>query len=215
MFLWNTGNRAPQATEPVGLSSVPEKPLLRMKGYAPMSIPRRAMQLCLALAASSILLGVPSPAHAANKGDISLGYSRTGNNTFYSGTGGLNGWDLDGQVHWKPFIGVEGDVSHYGLGADSGVPRTTAVLFGPKLSVGAAGFRFFGHFLIGGEHSANSSATIPISHGSFAYALGAGADVPMAPFFAWRVQVDRFTAPLIAPAHGTPVRFTTGVVFRF
>ncbi len=180
-----------------------------------MPIPRRAVQLCLALATSSILFGLPSPAHAANKGDVSLGYTRTGNNTFYPGAGGLNGWDLDGQIHWKSVLGVEGEVAHYGLGADSSVPRTTTVLFGPKASVGAARFKFFGHFLLGGEHSANSSATLPVSGGSFAYALGAGADVPIAPFFAWRFQVDRFTAPLVAPAGGTPVRFTTGIVFRF
>jgi hypothetical protein len=176
---------------------------------------RWALRASLLLALDTILLGSPSVARAANMGDISLGYSRTGDNTFYPNVGGLNGWDVDGQIHWKPFIGAEGDVAHYGLGADSSIPRTTSVLFGPKLSVGAAGFKFFGHFLVGGEHSANSGGPTPISHGSFAYALGGGADLPLAPFFAWRVQVDRFTAPLIAPAGGTPLRFTTGIVFRF
>lgn len=180
-----------------------------------MPIPHRALQLCLALATSSILFSLSSPAHAANKGDVSLGYSRTGNDTFYPNVGGLNGWDLDGQIHWKSVLGVEGEVAHYGLGADSSVPRTTTVLFGPKASVGTAGFKFFGHFLLGGEHSANSGGPSPISHGSLAYALGAGADVPIAPFFAWRVQVDRLSAPLISPSNGTHARFTTGIVFRF
>lgn len=180
-----------------------------------MPTPQRAFQLRLSLAIFCILLILPSLARAANKGDISLGYSRTGDNTFYPNVGGLNGWDLDGQVHLKPFIGVEGDVAHYGLGADSSTPRTTTVLFGPKLSVGAAGFKFFGHFLAGGEHSANSGGPTPVSQGSFAYALGAGADLPIAPFFAWRVQVDRLSAPLISPSNGTHARFTTGIVFRF
>ncbi len=180
-----------------------------------MLIPHRALRLGFALATASVLLGLPSLVHAANTGDISLGYTRTGNDTFYPNVGGLNGWDIDGQIRWKSVLGVEGDVAHYGLGADSGIPRTTTVLFGPKASVGAAGFKFFGHFLIGGEHSANSGGPTPVSHGSFAYALGAGADVPIAPLFAWRFQVDRFTAPLIAPAGGIPVRFTTGIVFRF
>jgi hypothetical protein len=180
-----------------------------------MPIPHRAFQLRLSLATFCILLILPSLSRAANLGDISLGYSRTGDNTFYPNVGGLNGWDLDGQVRWKPFIGVEGDVAHYGLGADSSIPRTTTVLFGPKLSVGAAGFKFFGHFIVGGEHSANSGGPTPISHGSFAYALGAGADLPLAPFFAWRVQVDRLSAPLISPSNGTHARFTTGIVFRF
>jgi len=180
-----------------------------------MPIPHRAIQLCLALAIPSILLSLPSPAHAANKGDISLGYSRTGNNTFYSGAGGLNGWDLDGQIHWKSVLGVEADVAHYGLGAGSAVPRTTTVLFGPKASVGTAGFKVFGHFLLGGEHSANSGGPAPISGGSLVYALGAGADVPIAPFFAWRVQADRFSAPALSPSNANHFRFTTGIVFRF
>ncbi len=186
-----------------------------MKGYAFMPIPQRALPICLALAIASILLGLAPTAHAANKGDISLGYSRTGNNTFYPNVGGLNGWDLDGQVSWKPFIGIEGDVAHYGLGAGSGVPRTTTFLFGPKISVGAAGFKFFGHFLVGGEHSANSSTVIPISGNALTYAAGAGLDAPIAPFFAWRVQLDRISAINQSPANGTHARFTTGIVFRF
>jgi hypothetical protein len=167
------------------------------------------------LAVGAILLDLPSPAYAANQGDISFGYSRTGSNVFYPNTPGLNGWDLDGQIHWKPLIGVEGEVAHYGIGANNAVPRTTTVLFGPKVSAGAAGFKFFGHFLVGGEHSANSGGPTPISGGSFAYVLGAGADVPIAPLFAWRVQVDRFSAPAESPSNGMPIRFTTGIVFRF
>jgi hypothetical protein len=180
-----------------------------------MPIPHRVFQLRLSLAIFCILFTLPSLARAANRGDISLGYSRTGDNTFYPNVGGLNGWDLDGQVRWKPFIGAEGEVAHYGLGADSSTPRTTTFLFGPKLSVGAGGFKFFGHFIAGGEHSANGGGPTPVSHGSFAYALGAGADLPIAPFFAWRVQVDRLSAPLISPSNGTHARFTTGIVFRF
>lgn len=58
------------------------------------------------------------------KGDICLGYSRTGTDAFYSNVGGLNGWEsaLHIKLH-KPFIGIEGDVSHYGLGANSTVPE--------------------------------------------------------------------------------------------
>ena len=180
-----------------------------------MPIPHWVSRICVLLTLCAILLDLPSPAHAADKGDVSLGYSRTGSNIFYPNTPGLNGWDVDGQIHWKTFIGVEGDVAHYGLGANDTVPRTTSILFGPKVSVGAAGFKFFGHFLMGGEHSASSGGPTPISGGSFAYALGAGADVPIVPFFAWRVQIDRFSAPIQSPSNGAPVRFTTGIVFRF
>jgi hypothetical protein len=176
-------------------------------------VSHRALRIFVATTFGALLLNLP--VHAASKGDIGLGYSRTGSNIFYPNTPGLNGWDLDGQIHWKTFIGVEGDVAHYGLGANDIVPRTTSVLFGPKVSVGAAGFKLFGHFLMGGEHSANSEGPGHISGGSFAYALGAGVDVPIVPLFAWRVQIDRLSAPSQSPSNGTPVRFTTGIVFRF
>lgn len=181
----------------------------------PMSIPHRVLSIFCALAVGVILLDLPAPARAASKGDVFFGYSRTGGDTFYPNAGGLNGWELDGQVRWKPFLGIEGDVARYGMGADAVVPRTTTVLFGPKLSLGAAGFKVFGHFLMGGEHSANNSAASPISGGAFAYALGGGGEIPIAPSFAWRVQVDHLSAPSQSPSDGTHVRFTTGVVFRF
>ena len=181
----------------------------------PPLIPRWALRICVVLTVGAILFELPVALHAANKGDISLGYSRAGSDIFYSNTPGLNGWDVDGQIYWKTFIGIEGDAAHYGLGANSTVPRTTSVLFGPKGSVSVAGFKFFGHLLLGGEHSANSGGPTSISGGSFAYVIGAGADVPVFPFFAWRVQIDRFSAPVQSPSNGTPVRFTTGIVFRF
>jgi hypothetical protein len=179
-----------------------------------MPLPRQALRVFCLLAWALLLMQSPALAHAANKGDVSFGYSRSGSDIFYPNTPGLNGWDLDGQVHWKPFIGIEGDVAHYGLGANSSVPRTTAVLFGPKVSVGPSAFKVFGHFLAGGEHSANSGGA-PISGGAFTYAYGAGADVPIAPFLGWRVQLDHLSAPSQSPSQGTHVRFTTGIVLRF
>ena len=180
-----------------------------------MPIPQLALRASLTLAFGAILLSISTPACAATKGDVFFGYSRTGNNTFYPNAGGLNGWELDGQLRWKPFIGIEGDIARYGMGANAAVPHTTTVLFGPKLSLGTAGYKLFGHFLIGGEHSANSSASTPISGGALTYALGAGAEGPIAHFFAWRVQVDRISAINQSPSGGTHARFSTGVVFRF
>jgi len=180
-----------------------------------MPFPQQAPRIFWLFASIAILIGFSAEARAAGKGDVYFGYSRTGSDIFYPGTGGLNGWDLDGQFHWKPFIGIEGDIGHFGVGASSNVPRTTTVLFGPKVSVGPSAIKVFGHFLVGGEHSANNSAAAPVSGGAFAYALGAGADVPFAPFFGWRVQVDHLSAPTQSPGEGTHVRFTTGIVLRF
>lgn len=168
----------------------------------------------LILFSSVLILSAPVIRAQIPKGDIYVGYSRTGSDTFYSGAGGLNGWE--GAMHvklHKPFLGIEGDLSHYGLGANSGVPRTTAFIFGPRITVGALGPKVFGHALIGGEHSSNSDGSI--SGTALAYALGGGLDVPIAPFFAWRVAGDYIHATGRNPSGGTPARFSTGLVFRF
>ena len=87
-----------------------------------------------------LLLFLPPPAHAAGpSGDLYLGYSRLGANTFNPNTDGLNGWEAAGHFHVMPFVGVEADVSHYGLGASSNISHSTTVLAGPRVTVGAAG----------------------------------------------------------------------------
>lgn len=145
--------------------------------------------------------------------DAFFGYSRTGSDAFYSGTGGLNGWEAALHIHLHPFLGVEGDVAHYGLGASSSIPRTTTYLFGPRVSVKAIGINLFAHGLIGGEHSSNSDGSI--SGGAFTYDIGGGVDVPILPFFAWRFSADHITAPSQSPGSADPARFNTGLVLRF
>ena len=179
-----------------------------------MFIPRRIVSVLLPVVCFAAVFAAAPCAHAASN-DIFFGYSRTGNDTFYPNVGGLNGWDAAVQIHTAPFLGMEADVAHYGLGASASVPRTTTVLFGPRLTVGAAGIRLFVHGLVGGEHSANGNVGSHISGGGLAYALGGGFDVPIAPFFAWRVAGDRISAPTVSPGNGTPARFSTGLVFRF
>lgn len=175
------------------------------------------LSVVILLATSSILFSTSPLAHSqVPKGDVYLGYSRTGTDIFYPNVGGLNGWE--GAMHvklHKPFLGVEGDVSHYGFGANSTVPRTTIVMGGPRITLGALGPKVFAHALIGGEHSANSGGPTPISGGAFTWALGGGLDVPFAPFFAWRVAGDYLRAPTQSPSGSTPARFSTGLVFRF
>lgn len=182
-----------------------------------MPISKLILSVGILLVSSSILLSIsPSAQAQVPKGDVYLGFSRTGSDTFYPNVGGLNGWE--GAMHVKlhmPFLGVEGDVSHYGLGASSSVPRTTIVMVGPRITVGALGPKVFAHALVGGEHSANSSGPTPISGGALTWALGGGLDVPIAPFFAWRVAGDYLRAPTQSPAGSTPARFSTGLVFRF
>lgn len=156
---------------------------------------------------------LPSSAASLRNHDAFFGYSRTGSDAFYPHTGGLNGWEGALHIHLYPFLGVEGDVAHYGLGADSVVPRTTTYLVGPRVSVKALGINLFAHGMLGGEHSANGDGSI--SGGSFAYDLGGGLDLPILPFFAWRFSADRIDAPSQSPSGGDHARFNTGLVFRF
>jgi hypothetical protein len=145
--------------------------------------------------------------------DAFVGYSRTGSETFYPNVGGLNGWEVALHIHLHPFLGVEGDVAHYGLGASASVPQTT-VMVGPRVSVKALGVNLFAHGLVGGEHSANSAGA-RVSGGTLAYAIGGGVDLPVLPFFAWRFGADRISAPTISPDSSNKFRVNTGLVFRF
>jgi hypothetical protein len=127
----------------------------------------------------------------------------------------LNGWNAAVHIHMRPFLGAEGDVAHYGLGADSTVPKTTTFMAGPRVTLKALGVGLFVHGLVGGEHSANSGGGVSISGGTLAYAIGGGVDLPLAPFFAWRVAGDRISAPTLSPSEGSKYRVNTGVVLRF
>jgi hypothetical protein len=158
---------------------------------------------------------IPSSAASLRNHDAFFGYSRSGSDAFYPHTGGLNGWEAALHIHLYPFLGVEGDVANYGLGANSVVPRTTTVLVGPRVSLKALGINLFAHGMIGGEHSANNSSNPSISGGSFAYDVGGGIDLPILPFFAWRFSADRIDAPSQSPSEGTHARYNTGLVFRF
>ncbi len=182
-----------------------------------MSIPHRlsAVSTVFFLAATALLLLFPPRAHAAGPGfDAYLGYSRLGSETFYSDAGGLNGWEAALHVKLKRFLGGEGDVAHYGLGASSSISHTTTVLFGPRVTVGAAGVHVFVHGLVGGEHSSRSGPA-SFSGGALAFAFGGGADFRIAPFFSWRVTADYLDAPTQSPDGASHDRFSTGLVFRF
>jgi hypothetical protein len=69
--------------------------------------------------------------------------------------------------------------------------------------------------MVGGEHSANGNAGPHISKTALTYDIGGGVDVPVLPFFAWRIALDRISAPTVSPSGGNPARFNTGLVFRF
>ncbi len=162
-----------------------------------------------------LFTGTSARAVSIRNNDAYFGYSRLGSDAFYPNVGGLNGWNAALHLHVAPFFGVEGDVAHYGLGTNSAVPRTTTVLVGPRVSVRALGINLFVHGLVGGEHSANGDVGTHISQGGLAYDYGGGIDLPILPFFAWRLSGDHISAPTISPSGGSHERFNTGLVFRF
>lgn len=172
------------------------------------------MQRVLFLLAVSALLISPAARAQLRNHDAFFGYSRSGSDLFNPNVGGLNGWDGALHIHVMPFIGIEGDVAHYGLGADSSIPRTTTFMAGPRATVKALGIHVFAHGLIGGEHS-SSSGSAGISNTAFAYAVGGGLDFPILPFFAWRIGADHIAAPGQTPSGATQARFDTGLVLRF
>jgi len=164
-----------------------------------------------------ILAAIPARAFGP---DIYLGYSRVGENTFNPSTPALNG--LQGAINFGvlPFIGMEADISYYGLGASSSVPHTTTYLFGPRVTVGAAGIHVFGHGLFGGEHSNLPTGQGPspivgnfFEANAFTVAVGGGLDVKVLPLLAWRVTGDYIQAP--SRNTGSHGRFGTGLVVRF
>jgi hypothetical protein len=179
-----------------------------------MPIPRSFVRFCPVFLL--LLPALPAAYGLGPKGDAFVGYSRTGTDTFYANSGGLNGWQAALHIRPSRFLGIEGDVAHYGLGADSQVPRTTTYMAGPRVTVGVIGIQVFLHGLLGGEHSSNGNDISGNIYGNaFAFAVGGGADLPIAPIVKLRLVIDHLSAPSISPSSGSQVRFTAGFAVHF
>ena len=161
-----------------------------------------------------ILLLNASVARAASQSDVFLGISHLGQNTYYSNAGGQWGWNGALHIHLRPFLGVEGDVAQYGWGAQSNVPHSTTVMFGPRFTVGGAGIHVFVHGLAGIEH-VNNANTSPTTGTQMSVAAGGGLDLPIAPFFSWRIMADYVAGSGDAPYASSHNRVSTGVAFHF
>src|ERR1035437_3875058 len=69
-----------------------------------------------------------------------------------------------------------------------------------------------------GDTPPTGAGPTPNSGAALTWALGGGLDPPIAPLFAWRVAGNYLKAPTLSPngvSPSTPVRFSTGLVFRF
>jgi hypothetical protein len=152
----------------------------------------------------------------APKIDVALNFSRLGPRVFYAQAPSLNGWQASMNVQRGHFLGIEGDLSHYGMGANASTPKTTMLMVGPRLTVspiGLSGLHLYVHGLVGGEHS--HSDDNKISGGTMTVAFGAGGDVRVLPFLSLRLAADWLAAPTSVPTNATHRRSSIGVVVRF
>jgi hypothetical protein len=179
------------------------------------------MKRCGLVVFLGALLVVASPsAQAKVTADAYFGYSRVGANLYAPNTPGMNGWQFAMHVKPIPFVGIEGDVSRYGVDAGAGSQHATLFMFGPRVTAHAAGFSAFAHVLGGLAHV--SSTVVPLfpetSYDAASYAIGGGADLPILLGLKVRVTGDYLgnsktpSGSDNAPAH---YRIGVGVAYHF
>jgi len=176
-------------------------------------------RLAAAIVALLFTLIFAAQGRAADKADVYFGYSRVGANLYAPNTPGMNGWQAAAHFKIVPFVGIEGDVSHYGQSPLGFTEHVTLVMFGPRVTVHAAGLSVFAHGLGGLVHETETVTTFPqVGYNAAGYALGAGADVPIFLGLKFRVTGDYLgnsNAPGAgsqAPAH---YRFGVGLAYHF
>jgi hypothetical protein len=149
------------------------------------------MRLRCFAAFAAMLVWLAPAARAKTTADAYFGYSRVGANLYGPYTAGMNGWQFAMHLKPIPFVGVEGDVSHYSQSQSGFSQSVTLVMFGPRLTGHAAGLSIFAHALGGLAHE-NATVTIypPEGYDAASYALGGGADVPLLLGFKLRITGD-------------------------
>jgi hypothetical protein len=172
----------------------------------------------------TLLISLVSVAHAAgNQADVYFGYSRVGTNLYAVNTPGMNGWQLAMHIKPIPFVGIEGEVSRYGQSTNDGfTQKLTLAMFGPRVTVHAAGFSFFAHGLGGIAHENAQLATYPGGgYNATSYAFGGGADVPLFLGFKLRVMGDYLgnsdapSSSSISVGSVSHFRIGTGIAYHF
>jgi hypothetical protein len=176
--------------------------------------------LAVSVVALLFSLVVATPARGADKGDIYFGYSRVGADLYAANTPGMNGWQAAAHIKPLPFVGVEGDVSHYSQTVNGFSQQVTLVMFGPRVTVHAMGFSVFAHGLGGIVHENATLTTYPsVGYDATSYALGGGADVPLLLGFKLRVTGDYLgnsDAPTASDGHSpSHYRIGAGVAYHF
>jgi hypothetical protein len=116
-------------------------------------------------------------------------------------------------MHIKPlpFVGVEGDISRYTQNIRGFSQQVTLVMFGPRVTVRAAGFSLFAHGLAGDAHQ-NATVTIypPVGYDATSYALGGGGDIPLILGFKLRITGDYLGNSNAPPSSYSPSHYRVG-----
>jgi hypothetical protein len=173
---------------------------------------RAIMKLrCFTLFLVALLISLAPAARARTTADAYFGYSRVGANLYDVYTPGMNGWQFAMHVKPVPFVGVEGDVSRYSQDPGNFSEHVTLVMFGPRVTVHAAGVSLFAHGLAGIAHQTSTVTIYPqTGYDATSYALGGGADIPMFLGFKLRVTGDYLGNTKEPPSSYSPEHYRVG-----
>jgi opacity protein-like surface antigen len=194
-------------------------------------VERRLIPKILVVISLLTSLSVVASAQLPTSGNVFLGYSYSGGQTFGPfGTHGnnMNGWDATLEGKFLPWIGVVADFDwHYGGNDLFGCVTPAcmpakfrlnasrhAVLFGPRASVSFGRYTPFAEFLLGIAHQTDTGGGISNSDTGFSRAVGGGLDYKLVKGVAWRVEGDSVHTNLFGVSNNN-LRISTGVVFHF
>jgi hypothetical protein len=129
----------------------------------------------------------------------------------------LNGWELSGTWNMYKWLGATADFSgHYGSDHGASIHYQT-YLFGPQVHLPGP-VSPFAHVLIGAAHQGigtGINGIIAESGTAFAVAAGAGIDIHLAPFIAFRaIQLDYLVTRFNSSTQSQP-RVSAGLVLHF
>lgn len=165
-----------------------------------------------------LLLSLAPAAQAQrDKADAYFGYSRVGANLYSPYTPGMNGWQFALHLRTTHFVGVEGDLSHYGANAGAGSQHVTLIMVGPRVTVHAVGLSIFAHALGGFAHvSSNAVPLFPTdTYNPASYAFGAGCDLPLLRGLKLRVTGDYLGDDHEPSSQYSPSHYRAGVGFAY
>ena len=136
---------------------------------------------------------------------------------------GMNGWDASLKIPiLGQFLGIKGDVSgFYRNDSPQFNPKTYFFLLGPQVGFHMGKSTLFAHGMVGSAHITNNPLPDLKSDNTFAVAVGAGLDIGMARWLAWRVTGDYYNTHYQATNQNfneitnSNGRISTGPVLRF